>query len=155
MRKKSVIFILASVVAFAAGAAVIAFLVYTLVLRTSYRADAMDINQVFLKKGTVTVSCGEESFQMPAEELEYYDKFLLDRNTIVFSRRIVPETKDTIVLTFGKESLSFTGLEDGSAIALCWKTPDHEKHYIVRSSISFMQLSAYYTNCRRKAGRQE
>ena len=155
MRKKSALFIIASVIAFAAAAAVIGFLVYTLILRTNFRADAMEINNTFLKKGMVTVSRGEESFQFPAEELEYYDKFLLDRNTVVFSRRSVPETKDTIVLDFSKESLSFTGLEDGSAIALCRKTPDQEKHYIVRSSISFMQLSAYYTNCRRKAGRQE
>lgn len=155
MRKKSAIFILMSVIAFASAAAVVVFLVYTLMLRMNYRADVMDINQSFLKKGTVTVSRGEESFTFPAEELEYYDKFLLDRNTTVFSRRSVPETKDTIVLDFGKETLSFTGLEDGSAIAICWKTQEHEKNYIVRTALTFMQLSAYYTNCRRKADSEE
>ena len=155
MKRKKAIFYLMCVIALAAAAAVIGFLVYTLKLRTDFRADAMEINNMFLKKGIVNVSCGEESFQFPAEDLEYYDKFLLDRNTVVFSRKRVPENENTIVLAFGNEALSFTGLEDGSAIALCWKTPDHEKHYIVRSSLSFMQLSAYYTNCRRKAGRQE
>ena len=88
MKRKKAIFYLMCVIALAAAAAVIGFLVYTLKLRTDFRADAMEINNMFLKKGIVNVSCGEESFQFPAEDLEYYDKFLLDRNTVVFSRKL-------------------------------------------------------------------
>ena len=83
MKRKKAIFYLMCVIALAAAAAVIGFLVYTLKLRTDFRADAMEINNMFLKKGIVNVSCGEESFQFPAEDLEYYDKFLLDRNTVI------------------------------------------------------------------------
>ncbi|MBO7711448.1 MAG: hypothetical protein J6S83_13345, partial [Lachnospiraceae bacterium] len=71
-------------------------------------------------------------------------------NTAVFSKKQVPETEETIMLDFGTQQLCFTGLDDGSAIAVSWKDPSGERHYIVRSSTTFMQLSAYYTNCRRK-----
>ena len=95
MRKKAVILILMCVIAMASAAAVGGFMIYTLILRTAYRTDALEINHAFARKEMVTVSRAEETFLFPAEELEYYDKFLLDGNTVVFSRRSVPETEDT------------------------------------------------------------
>ena len=127
------------------------FFVYTLILRTIYKNTALEINESFRKEGSVTMIRGNESFSIPVSYAEYYDIFLLDRNTVVYSRKPVPAEEETIVLDFGKEQLSFTGLEDGSAIAVCWKTASAEKHFIVRSGTSFMQLNAYYRNCRRKA----
>ena len=53
MKRKKAIFYLMCVIALAAAAAVIGFLVYTLKLRTDFRADAMEINNMFLKKGIV------------------------------------------------------------------------------------------------------
>ena len=60
-------------------------------------------------------------------------------------------TEESIILDFGETKLTYTGMEDGSAISIGWETPSHEKHYIVRSSTSFMQLSSYFANCCRKA----
>lgn len=127
------------------------FFVYTLILRTYYKNTALEINESFRREGNVTMRRGNESFFVPVSYAEYYDIFLLDRNTVVYSRKPVPADEETITLDFGKEQLSFTGLDDGSAIAVSWKTISDEKHFIVRSSASFMQLSAFYRNCRRKA----
>ena len=127
------------------------FFVYTLVLRTIYKNTALEINESFRKEDSVTMIRGDESLRLPSSDVEYYDMFLLDRNTIVYSRKPVPADEETITLDFGKEQLSFTGADDGSAIAISWKTASAEKHFIVRSSTTFMQLSAYYKNCRRKA----
>ena len=138
-------------IAIAMTLGVVGFFVYTLVLRTDYKETALVINESFRTKSTVTVRKGNESFSLPESYVEYYNMFLLDGNTVVFSRKAVPATEKTIILDFGKEQLSFTGLEDGTAIAVSWVTPTDEKHYIVRSKTTFMQLSAYYKNCQRKA----
>ena len=127
------------------------FLGYTLALRTAYKETAYEINESFRTEAAVTMRRGDEEFVLPVSSVQYYDQFLLQPKTAVYSRKAVPSTDETITLDFGKKKLSFTGLEDGSAIAVCWKTPEKEKHYIVRSNMTFMQLSAYYKNCRNKA----
>ena len=140
--------ICAAALAMALG--VVIFFIYTIVLRTEYKNAALDMNEPFRQSASVTLLRGDESFSVPTDQVEYYNTFLLDQNTTVFSKKQVPETEETITLDFGTQQLSFTGLEDGSAIAVSWKYPSGEKHYIVRSATMFMQLSAYYTNCRRK-----
>ena len=151
MRKRLLLHLLLGVIAIGSALAVAAFLIYTLILRSSFKADALEINEAFRTHNSVTVSRGDLSFQASPKENEYYNMFLLDRNTAVFSRKAVPETDDTILLDFGSEKLSFTGIEDGSAIALCWKTSEKEKHYIVRSQMTFMQMNAFFMNSYRKA----
>ena len=150
MRKIFSIRLIICIVALAMALGVGIFFTYTLVLRTEYKNAALEMNEPFKQYSSVTLRKGDETFSVPTDQVEYYNMFLLDRNTAVFSKKRVPETKETITLDFGREQLSFTGLEDGSAIAITWKTPSDEKHYIVRSSTTFMQLNAYYTNCRRK-----
>ena len=139
------------ITAFALALGTGGFLVYTLMLKTEYKNTAFEINESFRTEDTVTMRKGDDSVSLPVSDAAYYNTFLLNQNTVVFSRKPAETTVETIFLDFGKEVLSFTGLDDGSAIAICWKTPANEKHYIVRSNYSFMQLSAYFTNCRRKA----
>ena len=123
-----------------------------MILMTEYRETALQINESFRAEGTLTLRQGEVSFSWPVSSAQYYDKFLSSDRTLVYSRRTVPEDEKTIVLDFGKERLSFTGLEDGSVIAVSWKTSSEEKHYLVRSDTSFIQLSSFFSNCRKKAG---
>lgn len=151
MRKRLLLHLLMGVIAVGSALAVAAFLIYTLILRTSFKADALEMNEAFRTHDTVAVSCGGLSYQAPPGENEYYNMFLLNRNTAVFSRKAVPETDDTILIDFGPEKLSYTGMEDGTAIALCWKTAEKEKHYIVRSQMTFAQMNAYFMNSYRKA----
>ena len=139
------------ITAAAAAAAVGVFFIYTLILRSSYKTDALAINDAFRIHTAATLSRGELSFPVQSADIEYYDMFLLNKDTVVFSRKSVPETDDSIRIDFGTQQLSFTGIEDGSAIALYWKTPENEKHYIVRSQMTFSQLNAFFTNCHRKA----
>ena len=151
MRKRFPVFLLVCVAAFAAVIAVSVFLIYTLMLRSSYKADALEINEAFCTHTAAVLSRGDLSFQVKPTDIEYYDKFLLDRNTAVFSRKAVPETDDTIRIDFGSEKLSLTGIDDGSAIALCWNSRGKEKHYIVRSQITIFQLNSAFENYHRKA----
>ena len=139
-----------AVVAFAVTASVIIFFIYILVLRTGYRSAALEINDAVLSESSATISRGDETFPASPGVVDYYNRFLLDKYTIVFSRKAAALTDDSIILDIGKNELSYTGLEDGTAIAVKWKTPEKEKNFVVRSQITFMQLSAYYENYRRK-----
>ena len=152
MKKRFPWFLLPCIAAFAAVIAVSVFLIYTLVLRTGYKEDALEINEAFHTHSEAVLSRGDLSFKVQTTDIEYYDQFLLAKGTAVFSRKPVSETNDTIQISFGSEKLSFTGIEDGSAIALCWKTSEKEKHYIVRSQITIYQLNSYFENLHRKAG---
>ena len=152
MKKHLSIQLILCVIAFIMAVSVGVFFVYTLMLKTGYKDTALEINESFRTDSIVTIARGDESLSLPVSYAEYYDVFLLDGSTVVFSRKPVLPTEETIRLDFGEEQLSFTGVDDGSAVAICWETPSDEKHYIVRSSTTFMQLSSYYKNLRRKAG---
>lgn len=131
---------------------VLIFFFYALTLRNSYRASAMEINAAVLAGGDeITISQGDVALPADQRTLDYYDRFLLDGNTAVYSRIGAAETEKSIRLSFPDGSaLSFTGLEDGSAIALSWNTPKGHKQYRVRSAITFMQLQAFFTNYQRR-----
>ena len=95
----------------------------------------------------MTVERGGESWPLSMEVLDYYDSNLMGEKTVVFNRRGAEPNEKTIVLHFSGCTLSFTGLEDGSRIAVTWQTSERTRRYSLRSdNISFMQYSAYLTN---------
>lgn len=135
----------------AAAVGVIAFFVYVLVLRTDYRETALEINEAMLASGSrATVSRGDTSLAASAELLDYYNRFFLEGQTLVYSRKSAEMTERTIVLEFGDYKVSFTGMEDGTSIGLHFDMPEGQKDFRVRSTITFMQLEAYFDNYVRK-----
>ena len=125
------------------------FFVFMMVLRTEYKEIAFQINESILKASQPLISCEGKTYPADKSALDFYDRFLLDRNTVVFGRSGPDPSESSIVLTLGKESLSFTGLEDGT-ISVCWRSGQGTKHYLVRSQTTFMQLSAYWKNYTRR-----
>lgn len=153
-KARPALIVILSAAALIMAAAVIIFFVYVLALRTAYREDAIAFNNMLLQAEKITISSGGDSFEADLLTADYYNKFLLDRNTAVYSRRKRPETDETITITTGGDGarLSFTGFEDGSAIAVRWQdTGSKEKTYMVRSQTTFMQLRAYFRNQLRKS----
>ena len=146
MRKRSrAALILTYTIVLGITLSVLIFFTYTLVLRTDYKSTALEINDAILSGCNMTISRGEDTFPATQETADYYNRFLL-LQTDAFSRRSVPVTDKSIILRIGDNELSFTGLEDNSAIAVKWKTAADDKNYIVRSQITFLQLSAYFSN---------
>ena len=146
MRKRSrAALILTYTIVLGITLSVLIFFTYTLVLRTYYKSTALEINDAILSGCNMTISRGEDTFPATQETADYYNRFLL-LQTDAFSRRSVPVTDKSIILRIGDNELSFTGLEDNSAIAVKWKTAADDKNYIVRSQITFLQLSAYFSN---------
>ena len=146
MRKRSrAALILTYTIVIGITLSVLIFFTYTLVLRTDYKSTALEINDAILSGCSMTISRGEDTFPATQETADYYNRFLL-LQTDAFSRRSVPVTDKSIILRIGDNELSFTGLEDNSAIAVKWKTAADDKNYIVRSQITFLQLSAYFSN---------
>ena len=82
--------------------------------------------------------------------VNWYDKFLLDGNTGVYSRKEAATDERTIYLESGDCVLSFTGYEDGSSIQVIWDTPEKRSVFRVRALTTFTQLEAYYKNYVRK-----
>lgn len=146
MRKRSrAALILTYTIVLGITLSVLIFFTYTLVLRTDYKSTALEINDAILSGCNMTISRGEDTFPATQETADYYNRFLL-LQTDAFSRRSVPVTDKSIILRIGDNELSFTGLEDNSAIAVKWKTAADDKNYIVRSQITFLQLNAYFSN---------
>ena len=141
------------VIAIGACLALIAFFVHLLLLRTSYRATCMEINDVILSVPSSECSIGRGDTSCPADDfiLDYYDQFLLSYGTLVFNRRSVPATEDTIRLDIGDSQLLITGLEE-NAVNLRWIHHGTEQSYTVRAEVTtFTQLNAYYSNLLRRA----
>ena len=129
--------------------ALISFLVYVLHLRTEYRATCLEINdQILISPASQNfIQRGEDVFPMSDDLLEYYNMLLLRNDVIVFNRKECELTDKSIALHISDNRLTFTGLEDGSALGIRWETSDGTKTYTVRSSvISFMQMNAYLSN---------
>ena len=136
-----------AVIAFAAAVGVTILIISTLILRTDYKETAYEINQAAAAHlNDAVISRDGTSLPATADVIDYYDRVLLDSTTVVFSSDDAAENEQTIRLDLGNRSLSFTGLEDGSAILVRWTTPDGRKIFRVRSQTTFMQLTAYYTN---------
>ena len=155
-RAKSTAFLACCAAAVAMAAAVLIFIGYVLVLKTQFRRTAMEINDAILAAPAekVMLSQGETVFSLDKKASDYYNKFLMDEHTTVFNRKRSETNAKTITLTLDGNSLSFTGLEDGTAIALIWKTEEKTEYYTLRSQTTFLQMDAYFQNCRRRAEKQ-
>ena len=131
--------------------ALIVYMVYVLQLRTEYRATCLEINDAILAAGE-EASIERDGAVWPLDQttLDYYNMRLLDEGTVVYNRRAAALNARSIIIHLGDDRLSFTGLEDGSAINIRWETSGKTRYYTVRSSVSFMQLTAYLSNYIRK-----
>ena len=140
-----------------AAIGVMAFLIYTLALRTDYKETALKINDVILaNQGRAVLRVGEKEALVDDGITDYYNMFLLNPYTTVYSRKKAVTSDDTaIVLEFGQYSLSFEKLEDGSATLITWNTPEKQKRFCVRSQITFMHLRAYGENYFRRLNQEK
>lgn len=151
MKLSSIFLRIAAVVVFVAAAGVISLLVYSLVLRTDYKNTALEIdNTVMNNMGHTSVSDEDGTYDVPDTVADFYNRFLLDPGTVVYSRKSAGQTDQTITLVFQNEKLSFTGLEDGTIVQILWKTPEGEKNFRVRSLTNFRQLRAYWDNYKKQ-----
>ncbi len=135
--------------------ALIAFFVHILVLRTEYRAVCLEINDVILQTSPdeLSISRGNETWPLDENTLEYYNIRLLDAKTVVYSRKDGEEDDRSIVIRLGTYRLSYTGIEDDSAIRIRWDGPSGHRCYLVRSDdVSFRQFGAYLSNYVRRLG---
>lgn len=145
-------------VAIAAMLALIVFFVHTLSLRSDYRDTCMEINAAILAVPAETCTAEQFGEVWPADDalLNFYDRWLLDRHVTAFSRKDAEPSESSITLGVGPNTLRLTGLEDGTAVALRWETPDGISTYTVRTTgVTFMQLSAYMQNYASLKAREE
>ena len=153
MKHKNLMRIEKSLVSLIVGCAfsLFVFFIYILVLRSDYKSTALEINSAILMANDITISCGDDvPVSANISMIDYYDKFLLDRYTVVFGLKNIPVSADSIIICIGESKLSFTSLNDSTEIAIKWKTSNTEKNYIVRSQMSYFQLKAYYNNLQRR-----
>ena len=154
---KNGIFWICCIAAVGIAAAVIWFVGFTLKLKTEYKKTAQEINDAFLKSGPGGTTVSQDGVTLPASQelIDYYDSFLLFNKTVVFNKKTAEANKESITFNIGGKTLRFTGLEDGSAIHICWTVSGEEKNYTVRSQITFMQLNSYMQNYKRKVEKAE
>ena len=148
---RKIVFPIVIAAVLAATIGVVVFFVYTLTLRNDYKETAMQINQAAAAyQERAFIRQGETRIPATADAVNFYDSFLLDGNTAVYSREAAELTEKTIWLEMGDKSLAFTGLEDGSAVYVLWRASAEEKGFRVRSKTTFMQLEAYFQNYARR-----
>ena len=125
----------------------IVFMVHTLRLRTEYRDFCLEINNAVLTspKQRNTVTRGDETAPLSFTALNYYDQFLLDTGTLVYSRKSAEPTEKSIVISMKGGTLFFIPL-DQETICLRWDTPSGTRSYRVRAGyITFADLHSYLT----------
>ncbi len=153
MKWKSIPFWVIGAAVFVVVIGVCVFFAYTLSLWTEYKETALRINDTILAyQEQSAIRYKEKEAAADSQLLDYYDSFLLAPKTVVYSRKDAETDENTITIVMGKSELSFSGMEDGSAILIHWKTPDEAACYRVRSNTTFMQLKAYCENYLRKVG---
>lgn len=138
--------------ALAIALALIAFFVWTLALRTEYRAFCLEVNSVILATpaGDRRIVQGELELPLSAADLDYYDKMLLDTGTAVLDRKRREPNAGSITLVLGENSLRITGVEN-TLIHLHWAGEGGERDYTVRSDlITYAQMNAYLKNMARR-----
>ncbi len=134
-------------------AALIVFIVWILVLRTEYKKTCLEINDCILSstEDQRFILKDGEKYPMSFEVLDYYNRYLLDKKSMVFSRKAVEPTDKSIVLKFSDNTLTFLGIDDETAVLLTWETPSEIKHYKVRNeNYTFRSLNSYMKNYLRK-----
>jgi len=124
----------------------IGFMVHILSLRSEYRSFCLEINDAVLASpaGSSSISRDGESAPLTDAALNYYDVFLLDEGTLVYNRRAAEPTDRSITISLPRKTLTFTPLDEGTAVNLRWETPEGVRSYSVRAAyITFEQLSSY------------
>ena len=141
-------------IAIGASLALIVWFISILRLRTEYREFCLEVNEAILAtaEGDRRIGRGEESFPASREMVDYYDMLLLADGVTVISRDEATPDEHSIVLTLKGGRLILTNVEkDGSLINIRWETAEGVRSYNLRSSqISFMSISAYYSNYARR-----
>ena len=153
-RSKTILLYLGGALAVGAALLLIGFFVYTLALRTEYRAFALEVNDEILgcPAADREIARGETRLPLSAFYLDYYDKILLDQGTAVVDRKVREPEKSSIALILGEKRLWFIRV-DNTLVNLRWETPEGVRGYTVRCDlITFAQMNAYFTNLARAAG---
>ena len=133
--------------------ALIVFIVWVLTLRTEYKQTCLEINNKILAstEDQRFILKDGEKYPMSFEVLDYYNQYLLDKKSMVFSRKADELADKSIVLKFSDNTLTFAGIEDETAVLLTWETPSETKHYKVRNeNYTFRSLNSYIKNYLRK-----
>ena len=153
-QRKTILLYLGGALAVGAALLLIGFFVYTLALRTEYRAFALEVNDAILTcpaQGR-EIARGETRLPLSAFDLDYYDKVLLDQGTAVLDRKALEPDKSSIVLILGEKRLWFIRV-DNTLVNLRWETPEGVRGSTVRCDlITFAQMNAYFINLARAAG---
>lgn len=144
------------IIGFGVIVAIVIWFISVLMMRTEYKDTALEINDAFLAAGPEGTTVSQGDITLPATQslIDYYDRFLLEKSTIVFNKKQAEPDASSITLQCGDKTLRFTGLEDGTAINVCWITPEGEKYYTVRTQITFIQLNNYWKNYVRNMSRE-
>ena len=152
-RRKTLLLYLGGALAVGMALLLIGFFVYTLALRTEYRAFALEVNDAILgcPAESREIARGETRLPLSAWDLDYYDKALLDQGTAVVDRKVLEPDSRSIVLILGENRLWFNRV-DNTLVNLRWETPSGTRGYTVRCDlITFAQMSAYFNNLARAA----
>ena len=138
---------------------VIGYFVYTLSLRTNYKETALEINDAILNAKEITIESDGKVLPADSDITDYYNMFLLDRNTLVYKRKEYKKAPDvpenSIKLNIGDKSLVYSDLDNEYAILVTWNTPDRNVCFSVRSLTTFRQMKAYLKNYNRRLSNKE
>ena len=149
-RCKAVLLYAAGTLAVGAAIALIVYFVYILNLRTEYRAVCLEINDCVLasrRRSDNRIEKGEKSCPLPDSALDYYNQFLLDGKTVVYSRKSFSPDEKCLILYFSGCRLVLREMRDGFDIGVRWETPEKTVCYTVAcGNYSFPQLNSYFTN---------
>ena len=89
----------------------------------------------------------------PMQAQNFFNMYLNNPHTTAYNRKPAPVTEETITLRLRDGTLSFTGVEGGQAVNICWRTDVETQYYTVHNrQMRFLQMIIFFNTCRREAG---
>lgn len=127
------------------------FFAWTLILRNDFRMTRLRIGEAM--RSPLTMECGGVVLPLSMQAQKFFNMYLNNPHTTAYNRKPAPVTEETITLRLRDGTLSFTGVEGGQAVNICWRTDVETQYYTVHNrQMRFLQMIIFFNTCRREAG---
>ncbi len=140
-----------TVVALIAVAAILSFIIYSVVLRLLWRDFRYEVDESFAAaySQSTRMEYGGDTVELDRAGLNFYRNFLFSTATTAYRKGEAEPTADAIILYLPDGTLTFTPKDGGEAIHVQWRSAEESEGYYLRCGMKYSHLETYFSNCLR------
>lgn len=140
-----------TVVALIAVAAILSFIIYSVVLRLLWRNFRYEVDESFAAaySQSTRMEYGGDSVELDRAGLNFYRNFLFSTATTAYRKGESEPTVESIILYLPEGTLTFTPKDGRESIHVQWRSAEESEGYYLRAGMRYSQLETYFSNCLR------